>query len=223
MIVAMLFLASLWSCKIESNQPDRNIYNFTQELTLNTVKKEYGVGDFFRMEASIPDKALKDAATGADVRIDNATFNVTSDIEILQIDPLPASIDRFELIVQDGAADEDDDFTENGGALLKYGCPANTYTMRIGYQFKQRGNYLLRLNPERLTSLIFFTTGGNCSIQDIYPPPSEADLGNVYYTFAIEDNNLDVFNSLVGDTQDPQLLEYRQALEDKRAFFIAVR
>lgn len=220
---AVLFLSSLWSCKIESNQPERNIYNFTQEVSLSTVKKEYSVGDIFRLEVSIPDKTLKDLTSGADIRIDNATFNATTLMEVLQIDPLPGSIDRFDLIIQDGAADKEEDFPQTGAALLKYGCPANTYTMRIGYQLKQRGNYLLRLNPERLSSLIFFTDGGDCSIQDIFPPPSEADLGNVFYTFDIEDNNLDVFNTLVDDTQDPLLLEYRQALEDKRAFFIAVR
>lgn len=223
MLTGFLFLASLWSCKIESNQPTRNIYNFNQELSLSTVKKEYSVGDFFRIEVSIANNTLKDIASGADIRIDNATFNVSSDMEVIQIEPLPASIDRFDLIIQNGQADKDDNFPQTGDALLKYGCPENSYTMAIGYQFKQRGNYLLRLNPERLSSLIFFTDNGNCSIQDLFPPPPEADLGNVYYTFDVEDNNLDVFNALVGTATDAVTEEYRQALEDKRAFFIPVR
>jgi hypothetical protein len=224
MIISALLLLSAWGCKLESNQPVREIYFFEKSLKLGTVKKQYSTGDIFWVEASLPGKTLKDQQTGADILIRNATFNVTAKLDILSIEPFPVSIDRFDIFVQSGEASRDDLFPQNGEALLGYGCPDNSYNLRVGFQLKQRGNYVFMLNPERVVSLIFFSDSDDCAIQDIFPPPVEADLGNVFYTFDIEDNNLDVFDEITeGMADDQTIANYRQALEQKRAFFISVR
>ncbi len=220
-----LFLLGLWSCKLddEGNQPVRNIYNFKQGVSLDPFKKEYSVGDIFWMEVDIPGKTLKDLASGENIFISNAAFKIILSSEVVSVDPLPQSSVRFDAIQQSGTLVKGEDFETDAGAALDFGCPEDTYTLRAGLQFKEEGNYLLFLNREEVVTLVFFTGDSDCSLQNTFPPPSEADLGNILFTFDVEDTNLDVFNTLVGSTVNPTIDSYRKALEDKTAFFISVR
>lgn len=222
---ATLFLLGMWSCKIDddSSQPVRNIYNFEKGIVLDPLKKEYSVGDIFWMNVNIPGKMLKDLATSEDIFISNATIYINLSAEALSIDPIPQSSVRFDAFQQAGKLVKEDGFDANANASLIFGCPEDSYSLRAGLQLKEKGNYVLFLNKEEVISLIFFTDDSDCSLQDIFPPPPEADLGNLFFTFDVEDNNLDVFESLVGTTQNPAIESYRKALENKTAFFLPVR
>ena len=225
LIAATLFLLALWGCKIDdgSSQPQRNIYNFQKGVSLDPFKKEYNVGDIFWMEVTIPGKTMEDLVTGEDILISNATFNIILSSEVLSEAPTPQSSIRFDAVQQSGELVKGEDFENNADASLRFGCPEDDYNMRIGLQLKEEGNYLLFLNKEEVVTLVFFTDDSDCTIQNIFPPPAEADLGNVLFTFDVEDNNLDVFESLVGTAQNPVIESYRKALENKTAFFLPVR
>lgn len=222
---AAFFLLSLWSCRIDDNssQPQRNIYNFRKGVSLDPFKKEYNVGDIFWMEVDIPGKKLTDLASNEDIFISNATFTIILSSEVLAAAPQPQSSVRFDAVQEKGALVKGEDFETDAGAAVSFGCPEDTYSFRVGLQLKEEGNYLLFLNRDEVVTLAFFTDDSDCSIQNIFPPPAEADLGNVLFTFDVEDTNLDVFNSLVGSAASPAIESYRDALENKTAFFLPVR
>ena len=221
---AFLGMLSFQSCKLDDETANlRETYFFDQGITLDPLKTEYSEGDIFWMEVRIPDKMLQDLETSKDIFVSNARFNVPIKTEVVEFDPLPQAPTRFDLTMQSGTAFKEDDFENTANATLFFGCPDNTYILRAGLQLKEVGNYMLFLNQEQGASLITFTGDSDCSLQDIFPPPAEADLGYVQFTFDVEDTNLDVFNSLVGSETSPLLDSYREALENKTAFFISVR
>ncbi|MCB0562775.1 MAG: hypothetical protein KDD01_00200 [Phaeodactylibacter sp.] len=221
---AFLGILSFQSCKLDDETADiRETYFFNQGITLDPFKTEYSEGDIFWMEVRIPDKVLQDLETSKDIFVSNAKFNVAINTEVVEFDPLPQSPVRFDISMQNGTLFKEADFENTANATLFFGCPDNTYILRAGLQLKEVGNYMLFLNQEQGASLITFTGDSDCSLQDIFPPPAEADLGYVQFTFDVEDTNLDVFNSLVGSETSPLLDSYREALENKTAFFISVR
>lgn len=226
LVAASSLLLSLWSCRIDddNSQPQRDIYRFAEKVKIDPVKKEYNIGDIFWLEVNFPGKELTTVDTGEDIFIGNATFFITVNAEVLTAEPVPQSDTRFDAAQQSGEIIKGDDFDTNAEATLSFGCPEATYFLRAGLQLKEKGNYVLFLNQEDGLSYIAFTEDTDCSLQDIFPPPPEADLGYVQFTFDVEDTNLDVFNDVVGaDNQSPLLNEFRAALENKTAFFLAVR
>lgn len=226
LMVPSLLLASLWSCNIddEGSQPVRENYNFAEVVKIDPIKKEYNVGDIFWLEVNIPGKELQDLDSGENIFIGNATFFLAINAEVLSAEPAPQSDSRFDAAQQSGEIIKGDGFDTNAEATISFGCPEDTYFMRAGLQLKERGNYVLFLNREDSFSFIAFTEDTDCSLQDIFPPPPQAALGAIRFTFDVEDTNLDVFNDVVGeDNQSPLLNEFRAALENKTAYFLAVR
>ena len=166
---------------------------------------------------------LRDIISGEDIFVSNARFAVILSSEVLSADPMPQSSVRFDAVQQTGELIKLELFEKNAGATLRFGCPEDAYSLRVGLQLREQGNYLLFLNKEEVTTLVFFTEDSDCSIQNLFPPPAEADLGNVLFTFEEEDNNLDVFDSLAVSPLSPTLEAYREALVNKTAFFLPVR
>lgn len=223
--IGTLLLLATGSCRLPPPpEPQGTVYFFEKSLKISTVKKEYSVGDTLWVEASLPNRILRDQQTQRDILIRNAAFNLTTKIDFLAIEPVPLLVERYDILIEAGEASKDELFPQNGDAVLGYGCPDSEYSLRVGFLFKQAGNYVFLLNPDRLVSFIFFDDTDNCAIQNIFPPPNDADWANVYYDFEVEDSNLDVFDEIVGDMDnDPLIEDYRERLELKRAFFLSVR
>ncbi len=223
-VFAFLGMLSFQSCKLDDETANiRETYFFNQGITLDPLKAEYSEGDILWMEVRIPDKMLQDIETSKDIFVSNAKFNVAINTEVVGFDPLPQAPVRFDLAMQSGTLFKEEDFENTANATLFFGCPDNTYILRAGLQLKEVGNYILFLNQEPGASLITFTEDSDCGLQEMFPPPAEADLGYVQFTFDVEDTNLDVFNGLVGNETSPLLDSYREALENKTALFISVR
>ena len=223
-LIILLVVVALSGCKLDDESPTlRNTYNFIEDITLEPFKKEYNQGDILWLEVRLPNKMLQDVDSGESQFISNARFNVTLHTELLEIEPLPQVSSRFDIAMQSGELFKEDDFETTGNSTLFYGCPDNGYVLRAGLQLKEAGNYVLFLNRDIGATLITFTDDSDCSLQNIIPPPAEANLGYVQYFFETDDTNLDVFESLIGTTSNPQLERYREALATKKALFLSVR
>ena len=224
-MAASLLLSSLWGCKIDDNTgtPQRETYNFAKGVKLDPFKKEYLEGDIFWLEVNIPGKQLEAQGTGEDIFVSKATFFIKLEAEVLAAEPTPQSNLRFNAAQESGRIIKGADFDTNAEASLAFGCPDDDYFLRAGLEFEEKGNYILFLNRNDDVSLVTFTDDSDCSLQNIFPPPPEANLGYVKFTFDVEDTNLDVFNDVVGDNPNPILDSFREALENKTAFFISVR
>jgi hypothetical protein len=222
LVLANLMLISLFSCKIGDEQPQRELYEFTQGIDVVTFKKEYNAGDIIFMEINIPGKTFTDLSTNNLITVGNAIFSFLTRAETLIEDPVPSTNEIFDLTLSEGEVEKEDDFMETAKAAFSFGCPEADYNLSFGLQVKEPGNYLLVLNDVNQVSLILFTEANDCSIHDGLPPDN-ADQAFVRFVFDETDVNLDVFEDVTGAGQDQLTISYRQLLENKYAFFIKVR
>jgi hypothetical protein len=222
MFVGILFLGFM-SCDIGEDQPDRNLYAFSQPVSISPEKDEYLVGDIFNIEINVPGKTFQDINTGENISVGNARFALNTRMEVLQADPISEDSILFDFILQEGEAEENSDFDVSGEVSIKYGCPETDYVLQVGYQFISKGNYLLVLNDLDLPSLIIFSDDSDCSLQNTIPPPDNADQAFVSYFFESIDVNLEEFNEIANTGNDPNINYYQNLLETRSAYFFKVR
>lgn len=220
---AIVILFGIASCDLGEDQPERNLYEFNQPVSISPSKAEYFVGDILIMEVIVPQKAFQDLKTGENISVGNATFALNARMNILQVEPIPEDSILFDLILQSGEADESSDFDLSGEVSIKYGCPENDYFLQFGYQLKSKGNFLLTLNDLNLQSLIIFNEDSDCSLQTTFPPPDDADQAFVNYFFEGPNVNLEVFKEMANNSNDPNYDYYQSLLENRSAFFLKVR
>jgi hypothetical protein len=222
-LTGMLALLTLAGCKIgDDPQPERNYYTFDQTVKMTNVKKEYVVDDIIWLEISVPDKQMVDLTSGKTIEVGNARFVPPLDVFDSFVEA--GSVDKFALIPQAGEVVDDEKFIDEGFALLAYGCPEDTYSLKVGVQFIKAGGYFMTLHKLQPVLQFFFTDNSDCSVQDIFPPPPEASIGSVTYRFDAADTNRDKLDEYAAGFPDfPGNLEtMRTALDDKTAFFVRV-
>lgn len=221
LIIAGFLISS--GCKIGDDEVSRNLYEFSQPVSVSPVKAEYLVGDIINMSVNVPQKTFEDLNTGESITVENARFPLNSRIETVQIEPIPTDTVLFDFILQDGQGEESEDFNTTGLVSMSYGCPEDTYILSFGYQLKSAGNFLIVLNELNTSSIILFRDEGDCSLHSTFPPPDDADQAFVQFTFADPDVNLDVFEAVVQNQNIPNYSYYRSLLDSKAAFFLKVR
>ncbi|MEO1258021.1 MAG: hypothetical protein AAFZ15_04460 [Bacteroidota bacterium] len=225
-IIFTLLLIAFSSCQIgdDDSTPTRNFYSFSLGLEIDPVKTEYQNGDIFWLSTSIPTKELTDTDSGNTVRVGNGKFTFQIDV----YDPFaqPDDTDKFNLAEQIGEVTEIGDFEETGSALISFGCPSSTYTLNTGIQFIKLGGYLVYLNRDQPLPQVIFTDDDDCSlIPDNQVPPDNADIGSVSYSFDVDDTNKEAFETYAANfpNSSVDLTSIRNALDEKRAFFVLVK
>jgi len=221
--ICLLALLQIAACKIGGDpQPVRQFYSFQQSVTMTNVKKEYVVDDIIWLEISVPGKQMTDITTSQTIEVGNARFVPVLDA----FDPFVEAntSEKFELIPLLGEVVNGVDFPKEGTALLAYGCPESSYTLKFGVKFKKTGGYFLTFHKTLPSLQIFFTGDSDCSIQNLFPPPPEAAIGTVFYRLDATDTNRDKldeyaagFSAFTGDLE-----AMRTAVDDKTAFFVRV-
>ncbi len=217
----ILFL-TVASCKIgdDDTQIVRDTYFFQQEISLTGAKKSYNVDDILWFEITIPDKKLMDTETGSLVTVGNAIFNL--DLLIGSYLVLGGD-DKFELVPQEGVVNDDDEFENTGMINFSYGCPATSYNLKFGIKFKRSGGHLIYLNKDNPGLQILFTADSDCSIHNTIPPPADAAIGSISFSYGLDDMNRDVFEAFVEENNILNDVSGElEALADKVAYFVKV-
>lgn len=220
-----LLLFQCLGCKIgdDGSQPVRQYYAFEQTVKIESVNKEYQVNDIIWLDIKIPNKEMVDATTGKTVKVGNARFVPVLDL----YDPFAGANtdDKFVLFPNTGEVVEDKDFQDGGNALLAFGCPESSYSLRVGIQLKKEGGYFLTFHKSSPVLQFFFTESSDCSIQDVFPPPAEASIGSVVFKLDAADTNKDKMEEYAAGFPafTGNLATIREALDNKTAFFVRVK
>lgn len=226
LLVSLLILGALAGCNSGDND-DPQTFNFLVNVTILNPQSEYQVGDTLWMDIDLSNNTLTDRNTGADIPVDGALFGLSLlPTHFFDSDSALAIQDRLGLVASRAFTHPDANYPAE--AAFTFGCPDNTFKLKIGVIFKDKGHFLFLLNRkfntpetgnENPRTQVLIPRDGACGSQET----GNADIGLVEYTFLAGNYNQAAFETfmagLIADPANWDPASTQKTLNDMKVIF----